>query len=122
MKRCVICTGVIEVRASGWADGHNAEPIAEGRCCDTCNWSVVLGVRLGDIAPPHAIQFAFSPTIGDDGCGIGRADRDVRGYTPVMGVIFKTWSEAYDHADKLNRALGLTNAEAVQIVASSMRG
>ena len=46
-KRCVICKGVIEVEAiSGWADGYNAEPVADGRCCKICDNSVVLRARL----------------------------------------------------------------------------
>ena len=38
VKRCVICENVIEVEAlSGWADGYNAYPVAEGRCCKVCD-------------------------------------------------------------------------------------
>lgn len=47
VKRCVICENVIEVEAiSGWADGYNAYPIAEGRCCKRCDDSVVIAERM----------------------------------------------------------------------------
>jgi len=26
--------------------GHNAQPVKEGRCCDTCNYEVVIPARL----------------------------------------------------------------------------
>ena len=53
--KCVICDGEIEKKyttnANGervmyWDSGENAEPVAEGRCCETCNWTVVIPARL----------------------------------------------------------------------------
>ena len=35
MKICIICKKDIE----GY--GHNARPIASGRCCDRCNFKVI---------------------------------------------------------------------------------
>ena len=32
-----------------WDEGNNAQPIKDGRCCDACNWSVVVPVRLGAV-------------------------------------------------------------------------
>ena len=29
-----------------WSQGHNAEPVTDGRCCDLCNHAVVIPVRL----------------------------------------------------------------------------
>ena len=29
-----------------WDQGHNAEPINDGRCCTSCNYSVVTPTRL----------------------------------------------------------------------------
>jgi len=57
-KQCVICDGYIEpLRDSEgkvvWSGGHNAEPIDEGRCCDTCNNDVVIPTRMA--------QMMFSP-------------------------------------------------------------
>jgi DNA-directed RNA polymerase subunit RPC12/RpoP len=38
---CVFCGG----RFEGW--GNNPAPIASrGRCCDECNWKIVIPVRL----------------------------------------------------------------------------
>ena len=41
---CVICGGEI---ADDW--GHNPEPVKEyneGKCCDTCNFTVVIPARI----------------------------------------------------------------------------
>ena len=41
---CVICGGEI---ADDW--GHNPEPVKEyneGKCCDTCNFTVVIPERI----------------------------------------------------------------------------
>tara|TARA_R100001443_G_C3322149_1_gene170320 strand:+ start:640 stop:837 length:198 start_codon:yes stop_codon:yes gene_type:complete len=50
-RRCSICDGHIEPlrNAKGdivWEDGHNAQPINNGRCCNDCNMSVVLIARM----------------------------------------------------------------------------
>jgi len=37
---CVLCG----VELTGW--GHNAQPVAEGRCCFDCNYKVVIINRL----------------------------------------------------------------------------
>ena len=42
MKICCICSKPIKAEFTEggdayWTDGHNAEPVAEGRCCDKCN-------------------------------------------------------------------------------------
>ena len=43
---CSICEGLIDINPfNGWAYGHNAEPVAEGRCCDNCNHDV-LAARI----------------------------------------------------------------------------
>ena len=51
---CIICKGEIEPlkNAEGivyWTEGHNAEPIAEGRCCDRCNEDIVVPHRIADM-------------------------------------------------------------------------
>jgi len=43
---CSICNKPIEVTTWGWAEGNNAEPINDGRCCDTCDMTVVLPARM----------------------------------------------------------------------------
>ena len=45
--KCVICSQKIPPDPDGWDGGHNAEPIAEGRCCGTCN-EIVMIRRLND--------------------------------------------------------------------------
>jgi len=44
--KCDICAGDIEVENSGWRDGHNAEPVSDGRCCHECNHFVVIPFRI----------------------------------------------------------------------------
>ena len=47
MKICSICKDKIDVEGfSGWADGHNAQPINNGRCCSNCNNNYVIPCRL----------------------------------------------------------------------------
>lgn len=55
--KCCICGGEIKPPYPNskldpiyW--GHNALPVKEGRCCDTCNFTVVLPERLNRIYPP----------------------------------------------------------------------
>ena len=50
--KCSICEGYIEPKRDPvtkevyWTQGHNAEPVTAGRCCDTCNSSVVVPTRI----------------------------------------------------------------------------
>ena len=44
--KCIICKEKITPDPDGWEGGHNAEPIAEGRCCGDCNWGLVTPARL----------------------------------------------------------------------------
>lgn len=44
---CTICGMTIIVEPSGWAEGHNAEPVVRaGRCCSDCNTLVVIPRRM----------------------------------------------------------------------------
>ena len=43
---CSICGEKIGVKAGGWMDGNNAEPVNNGRCCDLCNDMVVIPTRM----------------------------------------------------------------------------
>ena len=52
--KCNICCGSIEEKymtnfegeeVMFWSEGHNAEPLEEGRCCDSCN-GYVIGFRM----------------------------------------------------------------------------
>jgi len=52
MKKCSICKGKIEplkhptTNEVVWTDGNNAEPVNSGRCCDVCNYQVVVPIRI----------------------------------------------------------------------------
>ena len=40
--KCALCANPMLAR-----DSHNAAPVLEGgRCCEACNWSVVIPARL----------------------------------------------------------------------------
>ncbi len=41
--KCSICKENI-----GTQYGHNAQPVADGRCCDVCNDIVVIPARIKD--------------------------------------------------------------------------
>lgn len=44
---CVICGEPIRPDPfTGWAGGNNAQPVKKGRCCDDCDWSVVIPERI----------------------------------------------------------------------------
>lgn len=46
---CVICHGPIEI-VDGWAEGHNAAPVKNGRCCGDCNATAVIPARMARFA------------------------------------------------------------------------
>jgi hypothetical protein len=43
---CSICKKLIGKEASGWDSGHNAWPVKDGRCCETCNNQMVIPTRI----------------------------------------------------------------------------
>ena len=45
--KCIICSNKIIPDPDGWDGGHNAEPIAKGKCCESCNEIVTIR-RLND--------------------------------------------------------------------------
>ena len=46
---CVICGNpIITHPITGWDRGNNAEPVKEGRCCDTCDQTVVIPRRMSN--------------------------------------------------------------------------
>lgn len=38
---CVLCNCEITANEHGWAYGHNAQPLADGRACEGCHWKVL---------------------------------------------------------------------------------
>ena len=45
-KLCVICKRLIDKSERGWDGGYNAEPVAVGQCCYTCDKSIVIPARM----------------------------------------------------------------------------
>ena len=48
---CCICNNSVEEKTDDngviyWNQGENAMPVAEGRCCEKCNWDFVIPARL----------------------------------------------------------------------------
>ena len=48
-NKCAICEGEIKPDAHGWDGGHNAQPVANGRCCEQCNTYLVIPARLANL-------------------------------------------------------------------------
>ena len=46
LDACVICGEAIGVESGGWASGHNADPKADGYCCENCNLTEVVPARM----------------------------------------------------------------------------
>lgn len=46
--QCCICGGPI-AQVKEWRDGHNAQPVAEGRCCGHCNKNHVVPARVREM-------------------------------------------------------------------------
>ena len=53
--QCSICLEKIPSRGC-WDQGNNAEPVNEGRCCDDCNWNVVIPVRMVEMRKVQYIK------------------------------------------------------------------
>ena len=61
---CNLCGKPLKVRRTSkgkllWKEGHNADPLAEGFCCDVCNQKV-LEARG---APPELSMMAYMPMV-----------------------------------------------------------
>lgn len=53
---CSLCETPIHALANGWDQGHNGQPVVDGRVCDRCNIEEVIPARiyeLFDQVPPH---------------------------------------------------------------------
>lgn len=49
IQKCSICGWPLYAGAK-WQYGHNAEPVNGGRCCDECNYAVLVPARLQEMA------------------------------------------------------------------------
>ena len=50
-KKCCICKQSIDKQLNKkgeviWDEGHNAEPVNDGRCCTQCNNTTVIPARI----------------------------------------------------------------------------
>ena len=51
---CIICKGEIDQQYNNkgvmyWDQGHNAQPVADGQCCNRCNEDIVIPMRMTDM-------------------------------------------------------------------------
>jgi len=46
--KCCLCGNEIEI-FGGWDQGNNAQPLKDGRCCNECNWTKVIPVRMQSV-------------------------------------------------------------------------
>jgi hypothetical protein len=56
--KCCICNDEIDIQYTvdgkvAWDQGHNALPVRDGRCCSTCNFTIVLAARLQEHNNAH---------------------------------------------------------------------
>lgn len=49
-EKCCLCKGQLAEPTEHWQGGHNAQPVADGRCCTVCNDTFVLPERFKRIA------------------------------------------------------------------------
>ena len=47
---CCICGNLVEEKTHEgkvyWNQGEDASPVKDGRCCQKCNWEIVVPARL----------------------------------------------------------------------------
>jgi len=49
--KCILCGEEIEIEPNGWDEGNNAQPLADGRCCNDCNCKVIqerIRIAMGE--------------------------------------------------------------------------
>ena len=50
--KCCICGNLVEVKMHEgkvyWNQGEDARPVKDGRCCEKCNWEIVVPARFPD--------------------------------------------------------------------------
>lgn len=70
---CCICKlPIVHMRRKNYM-GNNAVPVAVGRCCDTCDWEVVVPARIHmTLKSEDALEQARRKQIKLDGYKIAR--------------------------------------------------
>lgn len=66
--------------------------------------------------------YAFVAVVEKDGWQLGVAVQGEQGYNPISGKTFAHKAEAKNWADGLNKHIGLSDIEALDIIGSTMRG
>ena len=66
-------------------------------------------------------RYAFVAIMSDAGWALGVAVQDEDGYNPIVGKTFETREMAQGWADGLNKHIGLTPRQAIDIVVSTMQ-
>ena len=83
-----------------------------------------LGIdHVGDHAQAMVGKlYAYAAVMGRHGFGLGIAVANEDGYNEISATLYiaDNYDDAADEADRLNTSLGLSETEAVRIVASSM--
>tara|TARA_R100001463_G_scaffold28798_3_gene65856 strand:- start:5508 stop:5753 length:246 start_codon:yes stop_codon:yes gene_type:complete len=59
IESCSLCYGIIDTEDNGWTEGHNAEPISDGRCCTKCNDELVMPARITLLRLPEDVHDDF---------------------------------------------------------------
>jgi len=63
---CVLCKNPIPEDPPGWTQGHNAEPVVEGRCCTECNNGIVIPIRMLRMQNPAAVEKMLRKGVDND--------------------------------------------------------
>lgn len=92
MKVCVICGKEFD----GY--GNNAEPVADGACCDSCNM-LVITERLRHIGSPEAIIDRYENDVPDMLIGAHKdyvtGNIEAKDYAAALRKIYNTLEELY---------------------------
>ena len=70
----------------------------------------------------HDKPYAFVAVINGNAWQLGVAVANESGYNPIAGKTFAHRAEAKNWADGLNKHIGLSDIEALDIISSTMRG
>ena len=72
---CILCNEKITSDPTGWDGGHNAQPVAKGRCCGDCNDRVVLVARLEQVGFGKEKAMGIAASIADQVAGLKYQDK-----------------------------------------------
>jgi hypothetical protein len=125
MKRCTYCKqtepaipkGLTGHEACIEAYGLDHDPKSDN---DAREFLDRRRVGFGQV-PRWTKLYAFTPVVHSGGHAVGLVKQDSAGYWPWESEgVFKTRGEARERCDVLNAEMGISRAEELEIVASSM--